>query len=567
MSHMIQSIWRWFIPLGLYVVYNSLFLIPEYYFKRSSTTFFPTSHLNPDPIIGGIKILFIRDNADLFRFIGEIIIWVLLLFWISKWNRRKIGVRLAFTSLFLLLLYHWYYLVSFKIYGESPNILNDLTLMWEVLPLFLRELGLFNVLSIFGIIVFFILLYLALWFLVKKSIDLLRRALNPSLAITSALLVVILGVWSIGVNWSYNPEKEHPSWRTLHWITPALISSVSPVTMHDVNISEEKYRNLLDKPFKERPNLYLFFLESYGSVVQLLEEEGPLFEQLMNDLEVQLNQAGWGVASTYSLAPVIGGRSWLSFTSALTGLDVNNHLFFNELLAFQYNYPHLVRLLKRQGYFTYRMKTMSNQKQSTDISYSLTDRFYGFDEWVKYDDIPYRGFKYDMLGGIPDQYAVNHFIENILDPSKEPFFFFSINMSSHAPWNHTPPLVDLWKMLDTITQNPSLNTSDDFRPDESMRYFRSIEYVLKVMIQFILEKVDPEAIIMLVGDHQPPGMTFLCEGKIDEFSVPLHIITQNEHILDQLYQRTFTAGLNLNIDRPIFMSHKDIYDLWLDILQ
>lgn len=554
---------RWGIPITLFFLFNSLLLFPEYVFKRSTSTFFPSSRLASDPIIGDIKMLFIRDNADIFRFVGEVLLWTLLLFWISRWKRPKPGRVLATSSFLILLSYHWYYLASFKLYGEPPNILNDLVLIQEVLPLFLRELGVFNILTILGALLLFALIFWGIYLMIRKGILLLRSTSGKVLFVTSAFLVILLLIWIGGVNWTYNASVDRASWKSLHWVTPEIISSISSKKSLDIQEAERTYRTAFSQPLSQKPNIYLLFLESYGSVIQLLQEEGPMYDSLMINLESQLKSANWNVASTYSLAPVIGGRSWLSFTSALTGIDISNHLYFNELLSTQYNFPHLVRYLNHQGYRTYRMKTMSNQKQSTAISYALTDRFYAFDQWVKYDDIPYQGFKYDMLGGIPDQYAINYFEENILDKSQQPFFFFSINMSSHAPWSMTPPFLQNWKLLDSVKEE---GKGDKNELDESMRYYLSVEYVLKVMIQFILEKVDDDALVILVGDHQPPGMTFLCEGVMNEFAVPLHIISKDEQMIEGLLQNSFAPSLLLQPQRPIAMRHLEIYDLILKLL-
>ncbi len=566
MSKLSIRFFRWGIPIALFFLFNGLLLFPEYVFKRSTTTFFPSSRLVSDPIIGDIKLLFIRDNADLFRLIGEIILWTLFVFWISRWKKPKSGKLFATLSYLIFLSYHWYYLVSFKLYGEPPNILNDLVLVQEVLPLFLRELGFFNILTIIGVLLFFILLFWGIYLVIRKTIQLLQDISNKTLYITSAGLGLLLLIWIVGVNWTYNASKDRASWKSLHWITPEIKTSFSSTKSLDIKEAEKAYRSAFSKPMSRKPNIYLFFLESYGSVVQLLKEEGPMYDSLMINLESQLRRADWKVASTYSLAPVIGGRSWLSFTSALTGIDISNHLYFNELLSTQYNFPHLVRYLNHQGYHTYRMKTMSNQKQSTAISYALTDRFYAFDQWIKYDDIPYQGFKYDMLGGIPDQYAINYFEEHILDDDKQPFFFFSINMSSHAPWTTIPPFLENWRLLDSMQKLNALDGTAEKSLDESMRYYLSIEYVLKVMVQFILNKVDDEALVILVGDHQPPGMTFLCEGIMNEFAVPLHIISKNQQMMEGLLQNSFAPSLLLQPERSISMRHLEIYDLILKMM-
>ena len=566
---MMRRLYRWVspcLPFLLFFLFNTIMLAPEVYFKRTTSTFFPSSRLDPDPILGVLKIIFVRENGDFFRMIAEVGIWFCLLAWLSRRKQVSHYVKaICFALLLIILLVEWYFQISYKLYGEAPNILNDLVLIQEVLPLFLRELGLFNgfiwVALALGFLVFLTLLYR----LVTWSIRELARFSERILMINLSFIVLTLFFLQIGISYVFRSE-DHPNWKTLRWVTPRLIQSLH----HQDTLNLEEKANYFDlkkdQDLVNKPNIYLLFLESYGSVIQLLEEEGPLYIDLMDSLENELKSDGWNIASDYSIPPVIGGRSWLSFTSAMTGVDVRNHIYFNEFLTNHYDFPHLVRFLKHHDYYTYRMKTMSNQKQSTQLSYALADRFYAFDQWIKFDDIPYQGFRYDKLGGVPDQYALHYFADSILDPTRQPFFFFSINMSSHAPWQPAPPLVTEWQSLDERTEMPE-NYTRKLSQDESMLYYRSVAYVLKVMVRFILEEVDDDALVILIGDHQPPGMTFLCEGIINEYAVPMHIITKNKAQAELLYQAEFVPGFKLDLRKEIKRFHQDIYELIIQLLQ
>ncbi len=556
----------WLLIFCLFFVFNTIAIFPEYYFKRATTTFLPSSKLALDPILGSLKMLFVRENADLFRVVGEIGLWMIFLSLVAKWRKRRLGLKIVFWIYTGLLIFHWYFLVSFKLYGEPTNVKNDLVLIQEVLPLFLRELGLHNLLVWFLALGVLIGIFYLIYRLIRWSLKVIGEISNKALILSSGSILLIILLLQIGVSFTFDPSKDQPTWKSVHWVIPAMAKSLFDQDSLDVSSAEKKYADKFKTTLQERPNVYWLFLESYGSVIQLLEEEGLLYDSLIMDLESQLSEDGWGIASNYSIPPVIGGRSWLSFTSAMTGLDIKNHLFFNEMLTSQYNYPHLVRYLNKQGYATYRMKTMSNQKQSTEISYALTDRFYAFDHWIKFDDIPYKGFAFDLLGGIPDQFALNYFHDSIL-VKEDPFFFFSINMTSHAPWFPAPPFVENYHTLNHRQEPPTGHVKALDVMDESMRYYSTIEYVLKSVVDLIVKKVDDDAMIFLVGDHQPPGMTFLCEGVINEFAVPVHIISKNRSLLDHLYKKSFEPSLKLNPNTDVKYHHYQLYDLTLDLLQ
>ena len=555
------------LPIFLFIIFNTLVLLPEVYFKHTSSTFFPSSRLDPDPIIGSLKLLFVRENADLFRIIAEIGIWVILLVWLSRlkriWNYGKI---ILFILLVFILITEWYFQVSYKLYGEPPNIANDILLVKEVLPLFLRELGLNNILILMSVFLAFLGLLFFMYKLYAWGIKHLSQISDLTRIVNSLLLIGIMFSLQLGISFVFDKQKDQVFWKTLRWVTPSLLESMNEHDTLQIGERAVNYNQRIKDPLLDNPNIYVLFIESYGSVVQLLKEESPMYNTLVDSLDDELKKEGWYIASDYSKPPVIGGRSWLAFTSAMTGIPVKNHIYYNELLTNHYDYPHLIRFLKAHDYYTYRMKTMSNQKQSTNISYALADRFYAFDEWIKFDDIPYRGFRYDRLGGIPDQFAMNFFADSIRDSDKEPFLFFSINMSSHAPWHPAPPLVKDWQSLNTEKEAPS-DYDQQKSQDESMLYYRSIEYVLKVMTEFVLKQIDNNSVVIFIGDHQPPGMTFLCDGIINEYAVPIHILCKNRSYNEYLLQNSFVPSMRLNTNKEVRMQHFELYDLIIDLLQ
>ena len=84
------------------------------------------------------------------------------------------------------------------------------------------------------------------------------------------------------------------------------------------------YSTYASAEIKTKPDIYLILIESYGSVVlehpDLIERHSARIEKM----EMALHKEGWFTSSTESTAPVSGGLSWLSMSSTLSGMFIDN---------------------------------------------------------------------------------------------------------------------------------------------------------------------------------------------------------------------------------------------------
>lgn len=542
--------------------FSGLLWLPDYLINASKSTFWPSSTLPPAAIMGEIKELFVRDNHDMFRILGEfIVLWCVLL----VTPRVKSVKRLSWIPAllyFLVWMYQAYYALSIKLYYEHPNLINDLSLLREVVPVFLGQVGLATYTNLLGLLIAMLigllLIHLGFTFWIRGM-----QRLRPTVRyLLAGMMLVQMMVLVAGIQHFDDSLLSKPEYRALQWVTPKVIRSLRPLdSLMLADSTMEKLKQYDQVRLKNPPNVYLLFVESYGAVAKCLWQEGPLYTQLMDQYAHIYQDSGYTVYSTFSEAPIMGGRSWLSFTSAMTGLTINNHLTFNHLLSADYNYPHLVRYFSGEGYNTYRIKTMADQTQSTTLSYALADRFYAFDHWIKYEDFPYQGYQYDYFGGMPDQYALNYFDAHLLDKSRQPYFIFSINMTTHGPWHHVPPVLNDWRDLDTIKTCPDgTNRSLDFA-DESMRYFEAIRYAMEVHMRFIFSTVPDHSLVILIGDHQPPGMNFTCIGKITEAAVPVHLISRDRELVEGFADYGFIPGMDVPLSHDVTMKHAGLYSM------
>ena len=72
----------------------------------------------------------------------------------------------------------------------------------------------------------------------------------------------------------------------------------------------------------KKPNIYLIFVESYGSVLYKRTDYRTAYTMLLTELEDQLTRGGWHATTALSESPMWGGGSWMAYTSLLFGLRI-----------------------------------------------------------------------------------------------------------------------------------------------------------------------------------------------------------------------------------------------------
>ncbi|MEM7374494.1 MAG: sulfatase-like hydrolase/transferase [Bacteroidota bacterium] len=557
--------------LGFWAL-NLLLFLPGFIANWEFGTFFPSSSLDEKDGLAAGWIFLIRDNFDLFRLSIE---WYLMTGGLLLLRKFRLPFRIfawVFGLLYLvILLYQIYYAGSLSIYGQHPYFKNDFVLIKEVLPIFLDQVsGGSMSIYVFGAIGIAMLIgIVSIGYMVF-----VKRIQTFSIGRSFWIIWGFLGTLIIA-NLLLGGKHEYRK----DYYTCVRTSALIHASMHLPN--EEKfdrlaklplYANYLNMKLEQRPNVYLLFVESYGRAAATKKWVKNEYASAIEGIGDTLAAAGWHSASAYSVAPILGGKSWLSFTTVMTGVKIENHVHFTELLENYPDYPHIFRFLESQDYQTFRMKTFSQQKASTEEAYAFQQRFFDFDLWLKHPDIPYSGYEYDFHGGIPDQYAMNYLHEEVATDTTRPMGMFFITMASHVPWFPPPPLVEDWRMLDSIKTDPyeiEIPDSLTSRYDRFMaritdkltpRYVTTILYDLRMLSQFIRQKADPNSIFIVLGDHQAPMVTYY--GG-DGLEVPVHIISQDTSFLNSLSEYGFNTGMEADTTLPAPMLHEGIYSMFM----
>jgi len=541
---------KFFYSLLLIAGLQALLFLPLYGTKYAEGHFF----LSFDQFLN-------RDNPDLFRWSLDYALIFILILVGFKLKKTK-GLIYVLTALYLtLFLFQTYYFISWKIYGEKPVWSYDWALIVRVLPVFMRTMEIspevFYLILILVIILFFIVLNRLHQFLLKT----LTSFTTYYLWITGLLVFILPYFLYVVHRRSENSSNTYP---VITWIIQDIKwtftqDRIKPLPDFQDRLDYTAYYNL---PLKSKPNIFLIFVEAYGSIAGAVAPYNQAYWERLELMESRLTARGWQAAATLSNSTILGGRSWLGFTTLISGLRIDNHLAYEKLIRQYTAYPQLIRVLNHLGYHTYRLNTMANFGTSFAKLDSTAIQFYGHKTWTKYSDLPYQGYRYDYFGGIPDQFALNFWDEEILVKNQEPFFLFFITLNTHAPFYLPPPLMDNWKDLNAIKSSPHHTTRSEAGAPV-YRYVQDVIYNLSFLEKYILEKGDSNSLFILLGDHQPAGMEYLLKSKTDTYATPIHIISQDTRWIEALKKKGFDSGMSPVFKPGSLLRHEGFYSFFM----
>ncbi|MCB9139937.1 MAG: hypothetical protein H6642_16460 [Caldilineaceae bacterium] len=544
----------WLVFLGL----NFLLFLPLYALNAESSHFLPFFQVAGTSWREWPAHLMIwRDNYDLFRVNLEIallaVIWVYI-----AWLRRPV-YRWIFLVIYLVALaYYLYESIMLTFYAVEPVFYSEYMMARVGIPFLLEHLR-FPLLAYGGALLLIMALLGLIALLTRLLLD---ENVAASLSRWSRMALLALIVGLAGTTIHYRAALAQPE---------MVVSSLSYKLQRNVaqSLARRDETDGFDVAsiytaydydgltLDETPNIYLIFVESYGSVLYKRPDYQRHYTALAQELNAALEASGWHSASGLSLSPTWGGGSWMAYTSVLFGLHIDHHPYFQMLFKrFQTErYPDLGAYLHSQGYRYDWLSSLSSELSET--AWQNYERFYGTDRWLKRQDLDYVGQEYAWGPAPPDQYALNYARQQIQADGDSPYLFFFITQTSHYPWTHLPEMADEWQSLN-VEPVEMLDAIDPEAMAHSARranYLRAIEYELRVLTDFILSE-ESDAIFVLVGDHQPPRVS----RRDDGFQTPIHIITRDEGFLDEFLAQGFTSGWTVP-DSQETTRHEAIYSL------
>jgi hypothetical protein len=290
----------------------------------------------------------------------------------------------------------------------------------------------------------------------------------------------------------------------------------------------------------------LIFLESYGAVAfddaRMHAQLAPQRERLARGIAA----SGRRVMSAFVTSPTFGGASELAHLGLLSGLDLTDPLRHDLLLTS--DRPTLVSFLRGHGYRTYGLYPA--------LSWDWPEKsFYGFDVFLDGRDLDWRGPKLG-LWWIPDQYTIARFHELHGAGDGPPRLLFFPTITSHAPFVPVPPYQPDWaRMLSAEPYDaPDVARSMAQRTDWLdlyPGYTGMIGYTYDWLGGWLARPRARRELVLILGDHQPTaGVT----GPGARWDVPVHVVSDDPHVLERLRAAGFVEGLE-PASRPIGPLH------------
>lgn len=546
-----------------FLLLNLLLFLPLYWLNRDDASFLPLADFFGRDWSADLQHLLLwRKNIDPFRWNVELVILVGL--WANLGRLRRPGIRTLFIGLyFLTLFYYIYEAITLTIYQVDPIFYHHYFLVLDGLHFLLEHLHLSLGLYVAsGVLLFLVLVAVYAFVRLLFSIPVAER-LSPWLRLSVGFLATIMLLATV----SYQKVLAVPT-----MVVSSLFFKVennvqkSLQVYYDIhNFDDTALRqvyNYSNLTLQHKPNIYLIFVESYGSVLYQRPDYKARYERLLTDLQQQLAAGGWQAVSTLSESPTWGGGSWLAYTSTLFGLRIDTHPQFLSLLNKYQNetYPSFGAYLKQQGYRYYHLSSLSSELSEGD--WLKQERFFGADHWFRFEELNFHGPMYGWGPAPPDQYVLHYTHERLIQASHQPFLLFFITQNSHYPFVPAPTLVDDWHTLNN--DQPSPPSIDAEGIDHALRrrnYADAIQYELQMLSEFVITTGGDDDLFIFIGDHQPPRVS----RRDDGFATPVHIVSRDQRLLATFQRYGFGPGLRAPALTPT-LHHEGFYSLLVRVL-
>jgi hypothetical protein len=435
--------------------------------------------------------------------------------------------------LFLLIVGRYAAVTSHSLFGRPINLFFDLPHAPEVMAM---TAGARSPIEIAVLAAASVALLTAALIVVRWGIGIVAQALSNRAIRLAAGVAATAGILLFFAS----------SLPPLQRLGPVFAHPVSPVYARQAGFLVEAVGDTGNAAFASQPavtaeigalngaDVFVFFLESYGEAAYRLPEVAGDIRARAGDAERVLRGKGWHMASGFFRSPTFGGGSWLAHASFLAGVTVTENREYELLLSG--SRATLVRDFADAGYRTVAL--MPGLKLAWPEG-----GYYGFDAIYDAATLDYGGPAFGWWM-IPDQFTLGRLDERELRaPGRKPLFVVCPTIMSHMPFLPLPAYLPDWsKALD-----PAAYVQTAGRPaalgdwTEARKSYRSaMIYNLDMIEGFLAEKVPASALVVALGDHQPPG---LVSGAGASWLVPVHVFSRDESRVAAFREAGFKDGL------------------------
>lgn len=436
-------------------------------------------------------------------------------------------------------------MVTHEIFARRFNLVFDSHLLADGSRLLNGVLG--NFASVFVGLMMLLASALLCW-LAFAVLGHVQRSLQAQPRVAGVALVALLLTWVLlkSAGWS---RASTFAWDQLVAHGRDTVYSVQDIrafaeTVGDDAMAERPADSLFCR--LQGKDVFVVFAESYGRV--LLERE-PFAESVTAKLvsaQDQLATEGFHMRSAFLTAPTVGGLSWLSHASLLSGAWIDSETRYESLIVSER--VTLNRLFRDAGWRTVAAMPA--------ISMAWPEGgYYGYDQIYDAHNFGYEGLPFNWVT-MPDQYVWSALHARELGAADRPPVMAELALiSSHAPWTPITELVPWDQVGDGRIFNDQAQSGPSpeavWSDVDSIRdhYRQSIEYMLDTLVSYVQEYGNENMVLLVLGDHQAAPMV---TGDTDNKDVPVHLIAQDLAVIEAIADWQWQPGLLPDAAAPVW---------------
>ena len=307
----------------------------------------------------------------------------------------------------------------------------------------------------------------------------------------------------------------------------------------DIAATQERLRTTAaDLQKLQKADVFIFFVESYGSTVFRRPEYATLIEPALTRFVAEMNRHGLVTASALLDSPTYGGGSWLAHATFAAGVPIKDGLEFAVLRQTEPAPRTLASFFRNAGYRTVLAQPGTTRPWPEGEVSGFARKYYSY-------DFSYQGPAFGWAT-MPDQFVVDYIHRQEVARAGQPLFIEYALVSSHAPWNQQVPLLDDWSRIGdgsvfhTVAPTVYPITWQNLEQG-GPAYVASLIYDLDLLARYIVRLADRRALFVVLGDHQPPGNV---TGNDPSPAVPVHLISRDQSLIDRFAAEGYVAGMN-----------------------
>ncbi len=287
----------------------------------------------------------------------------------------------------------------------------------------------------------------------------------------------------------------------------------------------------------KRRDVYLVYLESYGTTVFDTPEFRAGLSESFSQFETALRSAGYNIASNRLVSPTFGGGSWLAHATLASGIRLDDPVIYTLLL--DSGRKLLPAYFKDAGWRTIDIAPGIKAPSSRATA------AWGFDREVFASELDYKGPSFGWFA-IPDQFTLGRAatIRSALGPAP-PVFTQLVLVSSHIPFAPIPPYLADWDDSGRFASLPATAMEEVWRQPDWGRlapdYLKSLRYDFAVLEGWLTRRTSVDGLVILLGDHQPPAIV---GGQPQPpWTVPIHVLSRDPELVAPFVAEGYVSGL------------------------